>query len=118
MAIGPMPIGVSVSGRALFALGREGEVLAGSIGSKVRIPSFTGAKFRIPDGLTAEALSEVKNSAYVRFTGQLKDFLRFAEDRSLKFVLYVRDKSTVLSKELKELVEKGRMEVRYLRKAE
>src|SRR5262249_14112640 len=56
-------------------LGAIGEEAAGVAGSKVRIPSLSGtAKYRVPDQLTDTALTEVKNTARVSFTNQLRDF--------------------------------------------
>lgn len=45
---------------------------------------------RIFDGLTDEAVSEVKNVARQSFTRQLKDSLKFAKDTGRLFDLYVR----------------------------
>jgi RHS repeat-associated protein len=110
----PMPFGMAIGESVL--LGKEGEQLARIVGPKLRIESFTQtAKYRIPDALNTltRALTEVKNAAYLRLSGQLRDFLLFAESKGYKFTLVVRQ-NTVLSKELKELVDAGRVFLKTL----
>lgn len=56
-------------------------------------PKFTteiNGRIRIFDGLSDEAVSEVKNVGYQAYTQQLKDSLAYAEQNGLYFDLYVR----------------------------
>jgi hypothetical protein len=66
-------------GAATVRLGQEGEAAvrgAYAIGPKTAIQINGGT--RIPDGLTATRLSEVKNVARQSYTQQLKDDIAFA----------------------------------------
>jgi hypothetical protein len=72
-------------------LGRAGEAAvraAVDIGPATRI-TVNGAT-RIPDGLTASVLSEVKNVGSLSYTQQLRDFAAFAQQTGRRFDLYVR----------------------------
>lgn len=77
------------------------------IGPKVGI-SVNGVS-RIPDGLTASAVNEVKNVASLSYTSQLRDFAQYAKDTGRQFNLFVRP-DTKLSAPLMEAVK--RQEVR------
>ncbi len=90
-------------------VGKTGEKLVKGIGPKGRIPSLTGtAKYRIPDGLTATTLSEIKNVKHLNYTSQLKDFHLFAKSQNpaLRFDLYTRS-TTTFSSSLKNLFNNG-----------
>jgi hypothetical protein len=95
-------------------LGQIGEEAAGIAGPKVRIPSLTGtAKFRVPDALTQDALIEVKNTARVGLTNQIRDFAAFARATNRRFILVIRD-GVQPSKELQKLIDSGQITVRRL----
>jgi len=84
------PPGESPTARAR-RLGSEGEQAVRSkydIGPKVQIR--VNGKTYVPDGLKADALSEVKNVAKLNYTQQLRAFAQFAKDNGLRFDLYVR----------------------------
>jgi len=72
-------------------LGKEGEDAVRrvyNIGEKQ--PIEVDGRGRIPDGLTQEVLSEVKNVEQLSYTQQLRDFAQFAAQNHLRFDLYVR----------------------------
>ena len=86
------------------ALGAAGEAASGLVKNTERIPSATGtAALRIPDGLTASTLSEVKNVANLSLTNQLRDFAAFAQATGRSFELFVRS-NTQLSGPLQEFI--------------
>jgi RHS repeat-associated protein len=93
-------------------LGRIGESIAEGVLGMIKntnqtISSYTGkASFRIPDFLSEEGqlIGEVKNVSRLSYTSQLKDFMHFASDRGFRFVLFVRDESTRLSKPLQAAI--------------
>jgi RHS repeat-associated protein len=89
-------------------LGKLGEEAAGIIAErKQSIPSLTGtAEYRIPDELTDLHLREVKNVKYLSKTKQVQDFLLYAQDKGLDFILEVR-KTTKISKPLLDLEKAG-----------
>lgn len=77
-------------------LGKEGEAAvraAHTIGDKKNI--VVNGRDRTPDGMTATTLSEVKNVGHQSFTKQLRDYLDFAQDKGLRFDLYVRPNTTL-----------------------
>ena len=98
----------AVEGVALARqLGAEGEMAvraAYDIGEKsaVRI----GGRLRVPDGLTEEVLSEVKNVKSLSYTRQLRDYADFAAQTGRRFDLYVRS-STRLSGPLRAARDAG-----------
>jgi RHS repeat-associated protein len=95
-------------------LGREGEASSGLVKNTQRIPSETGtAKYRIPDGLTDNTLSEVKNVAKQRYTKQLQDFAAYAKQSGRTFELYVRP-TTRLSPALQEQIRSGNIILKFL----
>ena len=51
--------------------------------------------YRTPDGMTATTLNEVKNVGNQSFTKQLRDYLDYAQDKGLRFDLYVRPNTTL-----------------------
>ena len=103
------------SGPALArALGAEGEAAVRAtydIGPK--IPISVAGRTRIPDGLTATVLSEVKNVGYQAFTSQLRDFSAYASGNGLAFDLYVRE-STVLSSPLSNAVANQLINLKFI----
>ena len=96
------------------ALGEAGEAAAGIVKNTERIPSATGtAAFRVPDGLTATTLTEVKNVARLGLTNQLRDFAAFAKATGREFDLVVRS-TTELSKPLQDFIRAEGINVRFL----
>ena len=83
---------ISENGTALARwLGAQGESAVravNDIGPKT--PIDVNGRMRIPDGLTPDVLSEVKNVAYQSYTLQLRDFANFAQQNQLQFNLYIR----------------------------
>ena len=72
-------------------LGKAGEKAVcklKDIGSKQKIK--INGRNRIPDGLTDDTLSEVKNVESLSYTQQLQDFADYAAQEDLDFDLYVR----------------------------
>jgi RHS repeat-associated protein len=94
-----------LTGTALArSMGAAGEVASGIARNAQRIPSATGtAMFRVPDGLTATTLSEVKNVASLSLTNQLRDFSAFAQRTGRTFELYVRP-TTELTRPLQRFI--------------
>jgi len=74
------------------------------IGDKV--PVDINGRVRIPDGLTDETLSEVKNVAKQSFTQQLRDYLDFAQQTGRSFDLYTRP-TTTFSGPLQDAIDSG-----------
>jgi len=98
------------------AIGKAGEeAVQGTynIGSKVKIR--VNGRGRIPDGLTDDVLSEVKNVQSLSFTKQLRDFSTFAQMSGRRFDLYVRA-STKLSKPLQEAIKSGKITLKTIPK--
>ncbi|MCU0649591.1 MAG: putative toxin [Gemmatimonadaceae bacterium] len=96
------------------ALGAAGEAASGITKSYQRIESPTRtAAYRVPDGLTATTLSEVKNVAKLSLTNQLRDFSIFAQTNNLAFELWVRP-STQLSGPLQQFIKDQSIMVRLL----
>ena len=91
--------------------GQIGEELAGIAAAKIRVPIPGTLRTRIPDELTATTLREIKNVAYQPRTMQVRDFLEYAKNAGVKFVLEVRG-NTQLSKPLQQLVDEGVIELR------
>lgn len=85
------PVSRLTSIRNAVQLGRSGEAAVRAIyniGAKTRI--LVNGRARVPDGLTATVLSEVKNVRSLGYTRQLQDYARYAADKGLRFDLYVR----------------------------
>ncbi|HET6889848.1 MAG TPA: putative toxin, partial [Pyrinomonadaceae bacterium] len=88
-------------------LGKEGEAAvrgAHEIGEKAKLT--INGRGRIPDGLSKDALSEVKNVEKLSFTRQLRDYSQYATDEKLRFDLYLRP-TTKVSGPLQEAFDKG-----------
>ncbi|HTE47909.1 MAG TPA: putative toxin, partial [Gemmatimonadaceae bacterium] len=96
-------------------LGDLGEASSGLVKNTARIPSLTGtAAYRIPDGLTATTLSEVKNVSSLGLSNQLRDFAGFAGQTGRSFDLYVR-KTTQLSGPLQQFIKNNKITLRFLK---
>ena len=96
--------GGTVLARELGNAGEAAVRAAFDIGPTTRI-SINGV-FRFPDGLTETVLSEVKNTAKLSFTSQLRDYAAFALDNGMRFDLYMRE-SVKMSGPLREAIESG-----------
>lgn len=71
---------------------------------------------RIPDGVTDEAISvisEVKNTATLSYTRQLKDYRDIAQATGRQFHLYVRS-TMKLSAPLQEAIDNKEIILRYI----
>lgn len=75
-----------------------------------------GGRTRILDGLNAEAVSEMKNVRYQAYTQQLRDSLAYAQEKGLRFDLYVRGGAnpTTLSGPLEAAVRSGDITLRAI----
>lgn len=116
LAIPGAPAVFGTAARAARArrLGAAGEAAvrgALQIGDKARIG--INGRNRIPDGLTADVLTEVKNVNSLSFTRQLRDFADYAQDTGRQFDLFVRP-DTRLSGPLQEAMEAGRVNLRLI----
>jgi RHS repeat-associated protein len=96
------------------ALGVAGEAAAGIVKNTTRISSATGtAAFRVPDALSATALTEVKNVAKLSLTNQIRDFAAFAKETGRVFNLVVRE-TTKLSRPLREFIKNEGINLKFL----
>lgn len=82
-----------------------------NIGEKVAID--VDGRIRIPDGVTDEVISEVKNVQSLSFTSQLRDYANYAASRGISFDLYVRP-TTQLSGPLTEAIQQGRIFLKFI----
>ncbi len=94
--------------RELYDIGPKG-------GPGGRIKSINGlAEFRVPDGINIRrgTISEIKNVGKQGWTDQLKDYYAYAQQKGLKFKLYLREGAEA-SPELEDAVakSKGVMEI-------
>lgn len=95
-------------------IGKQGEAAVKDmydIGAKSKI-SVNG-RTRIPDGLTDDVLSEVKNTKKQSYTQQLRDFSDYADSNGLRMDLYTRT-NTKLSKPLQDAIESGNINLRTI----
>ncbi|MEO6533745.1 MAG: putative toxin [Pseudolysinimonas sp.] len=98
-----------------------GLALQEPLGSVVQlIPIYVGqdgsrsvGRIRIFDGLSNEAVSEVKNVASQAYTQQLKDSVAYAQENALRFDLYVRP-DTYLTGPLRDAIGEGLVNLRYI----
>jgi hypothetical protein len=94
-------------------LGRVGETLAGITGNKTKI--FVNGRWRIPDGLSDDVLTEVKNVANLSYSRQLRDFADFAKANAKVFELYVRPNGgTTLSGPLLDAIRNGDIILKFI----
>lgn len=109
-------------GSALAPRGGAGPVMTGQAGELAVSNAYdiglkqaiqVNGRMRIPDGLTATVLSEVKNVASQSFTRQLRDFSQYAVQNGLRFDLYTRP-STILSRPLQQAVQDGLINLRTI----
>ena len=75
------------------------------------------ASYRIPDYLNhaEKVIGDVKNVKYLSYTKQLQDFMLYAEQNKYTYILMIRQ-NTQLSSTIKELVDKGKIVIMYLKK--
>ncbi len=94
------------------AAGKAGEALAGIVKNTERIPSVTGASYRVPDILdhANKVIGEVKNytTTTVSLTAQIKDDLAYAAQNGYTMELRVRQ-GTQLSQPVQQLVNQGKI---------
>lgn len=96
------------------SLGAAGEAAAGIGRNTERIASATKtAAYRVPDGLTATTLTEVKNVGSLSLTNQLRDFAAFARETGRTFELVVRQ-TTELSRPLQQFIRDNGIQLRFL----
>ena len=92
------------------AAGETGEALFGFVKNTERIPSTTGASYRVPDLLdhAAKIIGEGKNyeGTTLSLTNQIKDDVAYAQQNGYQMVLYVRQ-STQLTGPLQQPVDQG-----------
>ncbi len=101
-------------GAGVVRVGQAGEDAVRSvynIGEKAKLT--INGRGRIPDGLTPEVLSEVKNVKRLSFTRQLRDFSDHAKANGLRFDLYVRP-DTKLSGPLLDAVKDKTINLRFI----
>jgi hypothetical protein len=80
-------------GAAATRMGKSGEQAvraAVNIGPETKTAIEIFGRTRIPDGLTATAVSEVKNVGSLSYTRQLRDVAQYARVTGRRFDLYVR----------------------------
>lgn len=99
-------VATNVGTQAARIAGRAGEAASGVIKNRKSIPSMTGARNRVPDGLNSTTISEVKNRAYQAWTRQLRDFDAFARESRLQFELWLRP-DTRVSRPLQDAINRG-----------
>ncbi|WP_425219184.1 putative toxin [Ralstonia solanacearum] len=90
-------------------IGRDGEAAVRAscdIGSKETLT--INGRTRIPDGVTKDVLSEVKNVSRQSATRQIRDYVAYAEENGLRVDLYTRT-DTRLSGPLQQMINDGRI---------
>jgi len=87
-------------------MGSAMEQALGMSSSKTAI--YIGGRTRFPDrlDLLKGVLEESKNVKHLNFTSQLRDYLKYAQDNELKFILHTRH-GTTFSKPLDKLIKNG-----------
>ena len=101
-------------GAAAVRLGQAGEdAVRGAYDIGPKFTADIGGRTRIFDGLSNEAVSEVKNVASQAYTQQLKDSLAYAQGNGLRFDLYVRP-DTYLTGPLRDAISGGFINLRYI----
>lgn len=104
-------------GASAVRVGQAGEAAVRSahdIGPKAT--KVINGRTRIFDGLTDDAVSEVKNVKYQAFTRQLRDNVAYAQSTGRRFDLYVRGGSspTSLSGPLQDAIRSGQINLRSI----
>lgn len=104
----------ATGGAGAVRVGQAGEAAVRSafdIGPKATVQ--VGTRTRILDGLSDEAVSEVKNVARQSYTQQLKDSLSYAQSTGRRFDLYVRQ-DTYLTGPLRNAIADGSINIRFI----
>lgn len=104
-------------GAAAVRMGQAGEAaVRGAYDIGPKATRVIGGRTRIFDGLSDEAVSEVKNVGYQAYTQQLKDSLAYAQQNGLRFDLFVRGGATPtrLSGPLETAIRNGDITLRYI----
>ena len=104
----------AVGGAEAVRIGQEGEAAVRAvedIGPKV--PIEIAGRTRIPDGLTEEVLTEVKNVKSLSFTQQLRDYESYANQTGRQFRLWTRS-NTQLSGPLEDAVRNHEIVLRVI----
>jgi RHS repeat-associated protein len=94
---------------AATRLGKAGEVAvraARNIGPKTRI--LINGRIRVPDGMLAHELNEVKNVLKAYRTGQLRDYMDISRETFRRFNLWLR-RGAKASKPLQDDIDAGRI---------
>ena len=76
------------------SMGKAGENMAG-INPKEKVQIQINGRTRIPDQLTKDTLTEVKNVKYISNTRQLRDFADYARETNRTLRLFVRPTTKV-----------------------
>lgn|GEM_PF-2324644 len=94
--------------------GKAGETQYGVDDPKKKIVSLSGmATKRYPDKVTDTAIHEVKNAKKVRLDSQLKDYILYAKQKDIDFILVVRRNSKVDSS-IEKYAKKNDVNIRIL----
>ena len=111
-AVADVTTTVLKGGLAPVLKGQAGEAAARAIENiGVKQAIQVGGRTRIPDGITATTLNEVKNVFSLSLTQQLKDDITYAAANNLKFQLWVSP-STILSPPLLNAIAAGQIVLR------
>ena len=109
-------------GKAEEGIGGAGPVRVGQAGEAAvresydigpKVSAVVNGRTRIFDGLTAEAVSEVKNVRVQAYTQQLRDSVAYARTEGRRFDLYVRP-DTYLTGPLQIAVRAGEINLRLI----
>ncbi|WP_390896941.1 putative toxin [Rubinisphaera margarita] len=95
-------------------LGKVGEAFSGIEKNTKKIK--VNGRNRIPDGLTDDVISEVKNVRRLSYSRQLRDFADYAKQTSRRFELHVPEGTARygLSGPLREEIESGDIILRII----
>jgi hypothetical protein len=113
----PLAARSSLLARPIAQVGQEGEEAVGIPQSapKPSIKITSSDATRYPDRVTELTLEEVKNVKRQALTQQLSEYLEYAQENGLTFILHTRP-DTVLSGPLKALIDAGHLELRHIRR--
>jgi RHS repeat-associated protein len=92
-----------------FGIGKAGEEIVRSLAEIGDKAAFEiGGRLRIADGMLDEIITEVKNVRYQALTGQIQDYLAYAQAQGMRFDLWVRSGGgTTLSGPLQTAMQVG-----------
>jgi RHS repeat-associated protein len=112
IGVGTKVVGAT-SPYAVGQLGENAVRAVANIGPKPTTAILMSGRLRLPDGLTATVLSEVKNVATLSYTRQLRDFASYAAATGRTFDVYTRT-TTVLSGPLRSAIQAGEVVQRFI----